>query len=247
MQTKYVASEYKLAAFSCPYCNAYSAQEWLTSSYIRGRSHSYVGNKESIKDIAISTCHMCGESSVWIEDLKSMEPIPQGSKSNRNSVTQSEILKEPTKAKIIYPISSPAPMPTADMPQEIIVDYLEAREIVNVSPRGAAALLRLCVQKLLPILGEKEIDINDGIASLVKKGLPVEIQQALDSLRVIGNEAVHPGTISLNDNREIALALFGLLNFIIERMITQPNQIRTIYTTLPKSKLDGIVNRDKKP
>jgi hypothetical protein len=150
----------------------------------------------------------------------------------------------PTKGKLIYPSTSPASMPSEDMPEEIKTDYMEARAIINASPRGAAALLRLCVQKLMPILGEKGKNINEDIASLVKKDLPVKVQQALDSLRVIGNEAVHPGTIDLNDDRETALALFGLLNVIIDTMITQPNHINEIYNRLPSDKRDGIQRRD---
>ena len=157
----------------------------------------------------------------------------------------SDIPKEPTKGKLLYPLTSPAPTPSEDMPEEIRTHYQEAREILNASPRGAAALLRLCVQKLMPLLGEKGKNINDDIAALVKKGLPVEIQQALDSLRVIGNEAVHPGTIDLNDDKETALALFGLLNLIIETMITQPKKINEIYNKLPADKRAAIQQRDK--
>lgn len=157
-----------------------------------------------------------------------------------------DYVEQVTKEQVVYPISSTAPMPITDMPEEIKDDYMEARAVVDLSPRAAAALLRLAVQKLMPLLGAKGKNINDDIAYLVSKGLSVEIQQALDVLRVIGNESVHPGEINLNDDRETAIALFELLNLIVERMITQPKKIEALYDKLPTSKKKGISQRDSK-
>ena len=42
----------------------------------------------------------------------------------------------------------------AEMPTDIKTDFLEAAWVVEISPRAAAALLRLCVQKSLIGLGE---------------------------------------------------------------------------------------------
>ncbi|MEN9421908.1 MAG: hypothetical protein RLZZ107_1387, partial [Bacteroidota bacterium] len=113
------------------------------------------------------------------------------------------------------------------------------------SPRGAAALLRLAVQKLCIQQAEKGKDINKDIANLVKKGLSTTIQQALDALRVIGNESVHPGQIDLRDDPDTAQALFRLLNKIAETMITEPKQIQEIYDKIPESKKIAIDDRDK--
>src|SRR5690606_2265847 len=117
--------------------------------------------------------------------------------------------------KIIIPSSTNAPYQHPDMPQSLIDDYNEARNIVNLSPRGAAALLRLVLQKLMLELGETGKDINKDIGSLGRKGLPEEVQQSLDIVRVIGSELVHPGELDRRDDHETAIQLFELINFII--------------------------------
>ena len=126
----------------------------------------------------------------------------------------------------------------------IAPDFEEAGSIVNLSPRGAAALARLCIQKLMKQLGQKGKNINDDIGELVKKGLEVRVQQALDVVRVIGNNAVHPGTIDLKDDKQTALALLELVNMIVERCIAGPAQLKSLYERLPASKLQQIKKRD---
>jgi hypothetical protein len=132
------------------------------------------------------------------------------------------------------------------MPDDVKADYEEARRVVALSPRGACALLRLAVQKLCVDLGEAGEKINDDIASLVEKGLPVEVQEALDSLRVIGNEAVHPGELDLRDDVETATALFDLLNYVVKDRIAEPKERRRIFGLLPEKKREAIARRDGK-
>ncbi|MDQ0124243.1 hypothetical protein J2W17_003191 [Pseudomonas lini] len=148
---------------------------------------------------------------------------------------------------LLYPVATQAPHQHPDLPEHIQSDFEEARLICAQSPRAAAALLRLCVQKLCNHLLEKEGDINTQIGELVKKGLPVKVQKALDSVRVIGNESVHPGTMDLNDTPELALGLFRLVNLIVQNCVTDPNEADEIFDSLPANKLKGIENRDKAP
>ena len=145
---------------------------------------------------------------------------------------------------MVYPDSSQAPLPNTDLPADIRADYEESRSIINRSPCGAAALLRLCIQKLCSLLGESGKNINKDIASLVQKGLNPRIQKSLDIVRVIGNEAVHPGKIDLRDDPDIAIHLAKLVNFIADAMISQPKQIDTLYDSLPTGKKEQIENRD---
>jgi len=149
--------------------------------------------------------------------------------------------------EMIYPDVVEVELPSVDLREDIRRDYLEAASIARKSPRGAAALLRLCIQKLCQQLGEKGENINDDIASLVRKGLPVKVQQSLDLVRVIGNNAVHPGKIDIADDQETALQLFRSVNLIAHVMITQPREIDALYTaTLPQAIREHIDRRDGK-
>lgn len=146
--------------------------------------------------------------------------------------------------RMIVPSEAPVPQAHPDLPQACKGDYDEARSIAATSPRASAALLRLLLQKLMPILGEKGKNINDDIASLVSKGLPIELQQALDYCRVVGNNAVHPGEIDLNDTPGAAFSLFEMINFIVEDRISRPNKIKALYGTLPEAAKQAIEKRD---
>lgn len=120
----------------------------------------------------------------------------------------------------------------------------EARNILNLSPRGAAALLRLAIQKLCKHLGEKGKDLNTDIGNLVK-GLPEKLQKALDSVRVIGNNAVHPGQLDLTDDIETANKLFAFINIICDNQISQHKLINDFYQEkVPQSYKDAIEKRD---
>ncbi|BCM26009.1 hypothetical protein ZMTM_22680 [Methyloradius palustris] len=144
---------------------------------------------------------------------------------------------------MLYPAFSTAPIANSEMPQNVRDIYNEASTIFSASPRAAAALLRLGLQELCVHLGGKGRNINDDIASLVEKGLPLIVQQSLDIVRVTGNEAVHPGQIDV-DSTETVGSLFELINIIVEYMIAMPQKVSGIYKKLPASKLAEIEKRD---
>jgi len=171
----------------------------------------------AVFNLHLSQCFNCKEFSVWIYD------------------------------RMVFPAGAAGPPPNDDLPVTVRSDYEEASRILNLSPRGSAALLRLAIQKLCAELGEKGKTIDEAIASLVsKKGLSPMVQQALDAVRVIGNEAVHPGSLDLKDDRDTASQLFGLVNIIAEQMISNPKHVREMYNKLPESKRKAVEARDAK-
>lgn len=145
--------------------------------------------------------------------------------------------------QMVYPNRGSAPVANEDMPGDVRLDYEEAAAIATLSPKAASALLRLAIQKLCIHLGEPGKNINDDIGALVKKGLPEIVQRSLDIVRVVGNNAVHPGQIDVDD-QSVVNNLFGLINLIVESMISTPKKVAELYGALPKTSLDGIAKRD---
>lgn len=136
--------------------------------------------------------------------------------------------------------------PSEDMPKEVKNLYNEAKSVFFLSPKSSAALLRLGLEILCKELGGKGKDINNDIGELVKKGLDSKVQKAFDIVRIVGNNAVHPGELSLDDNPKIAYKLFGLSNFIVNSMITQPKYLDSFYEKMPEGAKNSIKNRDEK-
>ena len=58
---------------------------------------------------------------------------------------------------------------------------------------------------------------------------------------------MHPGQIEIRDNPEVANTLFGLINLIVQSMITHPKEVAAVYGGLPQQARDAIAKRDAKP
>lgn len=179
-------------------------------------AEEFYGSYAPLNDLKTSQCSHCDERAIWHKKL------------------------------LIVPECSLGELPHMDMPEEIEKDMNEARSIMQKSPRGATALLRLCLQKLCQhLLGDESTDINKDIGLLVERGLNKRIQQAMDAVRITGNEAVHPGELDLKDNVEVASYLCQLLNQVCEELITRPKQLDSFYDSMPANKLAGVKTRDK--
>lgn len=150
--------------------------------------------------------------------------------------------------KLAWPSNSLVESPLDEMPEDIKALYNEARSIVELSPKGSCAIIRLALQKLCNRLAgqDEKKKIDGAIKKLVENGLPESIQKAMDSIRILGDEAVHPGQINIDDNKELAVAMFKMMNIIVEKMILEPKKIDELYQLMPKDKIEGIKNRDKK-
>lgn len=263
------APSIKLTSFACPSCGAHATQTWFAI-----RLQPYTGDDPvpivwSLQEIeeheAYSAEHgdrasreMLADITARLRRLLQREPFVTR---NDNTLYQALDL-ENVFVSVCYTCSQPAiwlhdallypsimtgPAPNPDLSEDVMHDYNEARTILDLSPRGAAALLRLAVEKICIELNANGNTMDQRIADLVAKGLPDEVQQALDTVRVIGNESVHPGQMDLRDDRETASTLFDLVNFIAADRISRPKQIEKLYGMLPETKRKAIAARDAKP
>ncbi len=263
MAPKFVAPNISLPSFSCPHCGALASQRWfrlgaiefgdsqtpwiLRSSELaqmkedRDRKqveqrippsiwelyerlatgeaffrdlNDWGRHKLELNNIHVSECYSCKRLSLWKFDM------------------------------LLFPREKFEVEANADLNEDIRRDFDEARAVLDISPRSTAALLRLCIQKLCKQLGYAGKDLNAEIGEMVRKGLAPQVQMALDTVRVVGNESVHPGSMDLRDDRETATKLFTLINRIAYDMITHPKELEGLYSSLPLTKLAGIAERD---
>ena len=217
-------------AFQCPNCSGFASHLWKYEPVMIHRIHS-----KTLRFTIISQCQACEHFSIWLTNELPLKK--EGS--------QSELDKSHVNVKLLFPsVSNEVPKPNVDMPSDVKEIFTEAGQILEESPRASAALSRLAIEKLVDGLEAEGKDLNSKIGKLVSKGMPVEIQQMLDSVRVIGNNAVHPGQINIKDNKELALSLLHFINLIIDNRITQPKKISEVYNSLPESYRKAIENRD---
>jgi len=258
MAPKIVPPQLGMNSFSCPHCGAHSHQTWyqiFLSPYGKGKgpqafeySEVLLAAADQIEDeptrdeakqladrlrhhfvtyetnpttcdvqlinAAVSHCYSCDSFCIWVGD------------------------------RLLYPDAASEVVPHDDMPDDIREMFREAAAIVDKSPRAAAALLRLSIQRLMPHIDGKGDDLDADIAALAKKGLEPEIRQAMDILRVVGKNAVHPGQIALKDDKATAVNLFALLNLIVERRIAVQKRIDELYKGLPEGARASIEKRD---
>lgn len=269
--------KYAKPSFDCPYCNAFAQQKWrwlvasdpmddeqglLYPGKLR-RGHTEQEYKLLFSKSELVQSLTAMQTNILRPDLpKSIEfrrlelgvtsvngeklgvcnmMLSECQACKRVAVWEHETLVHPTAI-------SNAPQASDDMPENVKEIYNEARAIAEVSPRAASALLRLCLEELLKHLNVAEGKLDSMIGSLVEEGVEEELQQAMDILRLCGNDGIHRhiGEIDLSEHQDAKELLFKLINVAVKELITRPNYLKTIYSNMPENKRRGIDQRDSK-
>jgi hypothetical protein len=212
-------------SFSCPHCNALANQDWY-SLFLKPE------NADEVLVLTPETVSVRTEGKNEWNNIKEIDQFVERLK--RNEVTyvyqnHSQSLK--VKMANLHLSSCHScngfalwvgerlafPINVDKTPAFVEEDVEEAAAILNESPRGATALMRVCIQKLMPLLKQDGEKLNDSMSSLVRKGLEVEIQQAMEVLQVLGNDPVQPTGLDTQEDKEMALRFVDSLKAILER------------------------------
>ncbi|MDO8349397.1 MAG: DUF4145 domain-containing protein [Planctomycetota bacterium] len=267
--SKHVDPNTDKTAFTCPHCGAYTTQYWFHL-----RAHPFQDNdphprfippdadwdefrrtlkgnlpKAGSEDVerVVAATRRLATGRILIDDKGE---YPWSAPVHNCYLSRCWHCKKVTvwvHRRVVDPVAKLGALPNKHMPPEIAKDFDEARSILNLSPRGAAALLRLCVEKLCDHLGAKGKTIDDKIGYLVGKGLDEGVKDALDVVRVIGNNAVHVGKLDVgDDDPNLASQLLDLVNEIVEEMISKPSRLKAMKAKIPQGARDAIEKRDAK-
>lgn len=217
-------------SFKCPYCGAFAYMEWNNLFVI---SQDPMGNDFYVRTrVHQATCASCDNNNIWYNHAPEMDWLPPNNfykPKDNNDLTR------------LYPIQEIAnkdiPAANADMPEDVTKLYIEAALIFELSPRSAAALIRLALEKLCTHLGVTKKNIKESIEELATKNIiPLNVAKAADNIRLIGNANVHPGIICDEILEDINSAIFIYINLIVDYAITKPKEIAEINALFPEQK-----------
>ena len=214
-------------SFSCPHCNVVAHQDWF-SLFLKPENANDV---DFLTPETVTARTLVQGKDEW-NDIKEIDEFVERLKKNEVTYVYQKH-SQSVKAmmanlhvsgchscngfalwvgnRLVFPYN------VEKTPDLIQGDLEEAAAILNQSPRGATALMRVCIQKLVPLLQQDGNYLNDYISSLVREALEVELQQSMEVLQVLRNDPGQPSNLDTKENKEMALRFVDSLKATLER------------------------------
>lgn len=123
--------------------------------------------------------------------------------------------------QLVAPAVPFGPPPNDDLQGPLLDVYQEARDVAGRSPRAAAALLRLLVERLVHELdgvGHEGERLQVKVDRLRDDGkIDAGTYEAMLAVKIAGDGALHTGQIDTEaeDQGEVVVVLFGIVNHIV--------------------------------
>jgi hypothetical protein len=239
---KHVSPAIDHLAFNCPHCHALARQFWFSvhADPLKADEKPVLATAETVKALTFGDVEEDERDRKlkWAERMASGRPFLEVHRQFRNRDVQNASISYSFNCnemclwvcdQLVWPRPPGDPEPTLHASPDARRDYEEASQTLEASPRGAAALLRLAIEKLCKELGDSSERLKDDIAFLVQEDVNARVQKVLDAMRIIESNAMPPGQIGGEDNRATAETLSGLVNLICEKMIMEPRHLQAVY------------------
>ena len=222
---EYIEPQLGAESFSCPHCNTVAHQDWY-SLFLRPE------NAAEVRVLTPETVKALRQDDAQRDSIKEIDQFVERLK--KNALTY-EYQKHPHPLKVKMAnlhisnchscngfslwVGGLLVFPTRidKTPELVEEDLEEAAAILNKFPRGATALMRVCIQKLVPLLKENGKELSDDISSLMRKGLEMEMQQAMEVLEFLRGDSAQLNSLESQADRETALRLLDSLKAVLER------------------------------
>ena len=165
----------------CPHCLVMFHPQWTTSFLVSLEKSGYNWGS------SVAICPNCKEPIVRLGRISSLVSV--------NGQPKYHLLED--QSFLVYPkfpIRGPI---SAAIPSKLSMDYLEACNVLVISPKASAALSRRVLQHILSDNGYTGRDLASQIRDVLsesdpRKALPMGVRETVDVVRSFGNFAAHP-------------------------------------------------------
>lgn len=251
------AADRTARAFTCPHCNAYSAQQWRAlGHYLPNAGGEWpVGDSWSfhlLRDGAVSEDFALDEDIERAEFEKTQDWVANApwASSRCDACEMVGIWRD---THMVYPAPRGAPTAHPDMPTTAAELYEEARAVLPISRRAGTAMARATLERLL-----REIDGSaprkarlDQRIARVSPRVSTGLAGILDVIRHAGNKSLHVSEeiddvlVLVLDEKEVEVVelLFSAINELVDEMVTKPKRHQALIDRLPPAVRDGVERR----
>jgi hypothetical protein len=253
---KHVSPAIDQLAFNCPHCNALTRQFWFSvhADPLKADEKPVVATAETVNALTFGDVEEAERDPKlkWAERVASGRPFLEVHRQFRSRDVQNVSISYCFNCnemclwvcdQLIWPRRAGDPEPKLHASPDIQRNDEDGSQTLEASPRGAAALLRLVIEKVCKELGESGESPKDDLASFVQEDVDARVQKVLEAMRIIESNAVRPAEIGVGDNRATAETLSGLVNLICEKMTIEPRHLQAMYTKLREGAQNAMERR----
>ncbi|WP_371260440.1 DUF4145 domain-containing protein [Labrys sp. WJW] len=163
----------------CPHCSTSFHDNWFQQRFTR--HGGVLADKEGMWWFRNASCPACGGAVIEVAGWSAI-----GNHAPSDSAW-----------RMVHPVGAHRGPVSSHVPPAIAVDYIEACNVLPISPKASAALSRRCLQAILHVHGYKSKSLAQEVDALLnesdpRKSLPAQLHMTVDSIRNFGNFSAHP-------------------------------------------------------